>query len=90
MVTASSPGLCPNKYLDSDGDLIFPVVDELCGMTDSDQEEWQRACETSRPHRRPYDHDPRPRDPQGPSPCAAATDCRLRQQPSSSYIRDGL
>ncbi|KAL6406397.1 hypothetical protein AUP68_09191 [Ilyonectria robusta] len=46
--TTFSPGLCPNKYLDSDGDLILPTVDELCGMTDSDQEEWQRACETSR------------------------------------------
>ncbi|KAL6406052.1 hypothetical protein AUP68_10613 [Ilyonectria robusta] len=36
------------------------------------------------PHRRPCNHDPGPRDPQGPGPCAAATDCRLRQQPSSS------
>ncbi|KAH6986716.1 hypothetical protein EDB80DRAFT_818396 [Ilyonectria destructans] len=43
-----------------------------------------------RPHRRPCDHDPGPRDQQGPGPCAAATDSRLRQQPSSSCIKDGL
>ncbi|KAL6406383.1 hypothetical protein AUP68_09175 [Ilyonectria robusta] len=43
-----SPRLYPNKYLDSDGDLIFPTVNELCGMTGVDQEEWQRACETSK------------------------------------------
>ncbi|KAH8659456.1 hypothetical protein BGZ61DRAFT_485901 [Ilyonectria robusta] len=43
-----SPRLYPNKYLDSDGDLMFPTVNELCGMTGADQEEWQRACETSK------------------------------------------
>ncbi|KAH6883478.1 hypothetical protein B0T10DRAFT_580419 [Thelonectria olida] len=46
--TTSSTGMYPNKYLDSDGDLIFPTVHELCGMTGEDQEEWQRACEASK------------------------------------------
>jgi hypothetical protein len=41
--TSSSSMPSRNKFLDSDGDLILPTVQELCGMTDSDKEEWQRA-----------------------------------------------
>lgn len=38
-----SPAPPRNKFLEDNGDLIFPTLEELCGMTESDKEEWQRA-----------------------------------------------
>ncbi|KAK3939234.1 hypothetical protein QBC46DRAFT_152618 [Diplogelasinospora grovesii] len=36
-----------NKYLDSDGDMIFPSLKEVFDMTAEDDEEYQRALQAS-------------------------------------------
>ncbi|KAF5965392.1 hypothetical protein FCOIX_12989 [Fusarium coicis] len=40
-VASSSSAPSRNRFLDNDGDLILPSVQELYEMTDSDKEEWQ-------------------------------------------------
>ncbi|KAF5688505.1 hypothetical protein FGLOB1_14708 [Fusarium globosum] len=42
-VASSSSAPPRNRFLDNDGDLILPTVQELYEMTDSDKEEWQGA-----------------------------------------------
>ncbi|KAF4462665.1 hypothetical protein FALBO_10525 [Fusarium albosuccineum] len=39
----SSPAPTQNKFLDDDGDLLFPSIQQMWEMTESDNEEWRRA-----------------------------------------------
>ncbi|KAF4468500.1 hypothetical protein FALBO_4617 [Fusarium albosuccineum] len=45
----SSPAPGVNKFLDNDGGLLFPTIREFLEMTESDNEEWQRAATISGP-----------------------------------------